>query len=569
MLSVAKHLPSIAILVLMRGTAGSLVPAGPRPHHAAMTGERSESRAATLADATVIGLHALLLAAALVVPAFAIGDALAALADPAAGEDLRALLNAGRWAALLGNTALVAGVAVLVATAVGGTLALLATRTDLPGHRLLTGAALFGACVPVYVSTAFFLTLIAADRMRGSALACGVLYGLIYTPLAGLVLGVAFRTADRELEEHALLEGPPWRVLCRITIPQAGWAFVAIGTLLLLLVATDFTIPDLLVVRTFAEECYTQYQLDHRRAGPLLTALPVLLVLSLVLVAVQLRYRFLGEKTVWDLGRPALRYGLGRWRPAAGGLVGLLLLAALVVPCLVLVGRARAAPDLLKAVRDAQPPLVTSALLAALAATLVVLPAVGLAACLVRGGRLRWLVGAAVVVLLAVPAPVVGISLIAILNRPGPLGWLHDGPGATVVGYYVRFLPIGVLLLLPAVQRISREIEAAARLDGSGWARLTWHIRWPAVWPDALLAWLVIVILCFTEVGASVLVQAPGWAPAAVVAFQELHMGVYADLAVLALLSIPYVLVPWGLAVWVLRMLLRRRANSASDGGVA
>ena len=81
-------------------------------------------------------------------------------------------------------------------------------------------------------------------------------------------------------------------------------------------------------------------------------------------------------------------------------------------------------------------------------------------------------------------------------------------------------------------------------------------MRWPALRRDAVLAWLVVVILCFGEVGATMLVVPPGWETTAIRAFTLMHFGVYRDLAVLALLSIGCILLPWGGLVW---LLARRR----------
>jgi iron(III) transport system permease protein len=155
--------------------------------------------------------------------------------------------------------------------------------------------------------------------------------------------------------------------------------------------------------------------------------------------------------------------------------------------------------------------------------------------------------------LLALPAPVVGISLAGLLDRPGVWGAIYDSPAIVVLAYLVRFLPMGVLLLVPGVQRIPQELEWAARLDGCDGPRMHWHVTWPAVRADAAVAWLVVVILCFGEVAATVLVVPPGWETAAVRAFTLLHFGVYRDLAVLAVLSVACILLPWGVLVWLLR----------------
>jgi iron(III) transport system permease protein len=206
-----------------------------------------------------------------------------------------------------------------------------------------------------------------------------------------------------------------------------------------------------------------------------------------------------------------------------------------------------------EAARALRPDLVVSALLASAGATIVTLFGVGFAWALVRAGQPRWAVAVGAVVLLAMPAPVVGIALIGLLDRPGLLGAVYESAAVVVLGYVVRFLPIGVLLLAAAVQRVPREIESAARLDGCDWLGLQRHVYWPAVAFDAAIVWLVIVILSFAEVGTTMLVIPPGWDTAAVRAFTLMHYGVYPDLALLAVLSAAVILVPWLLLVCLLR----------------
>ena len=503
-----------------------------------------------------VGFHTAALLAALVVPAYAVLDAGGAFFGAGHSASLTGVLNVRRWLTLLENTGVVCGVAGLTAVVAGICLGLLAARTDMPGRRALVGAALLGACVPVYVSAVFFLSLAPTLLGFGSAALCGFLYGLVYAPLATLVLGATFRAAGRELEELALLDAGRAKVLLRVTLPQAAWGIVAVVMIVTLFVATDFTIADLLIVRTFSEECYTQYQLDHGRIGPLLTSVPVMLVLAVLLVVVERRYRLLGEDSPWEAGAKPSTLALRRWRIPAGVAAGALVAAGAGTLLVPLVLRLRPLAGLGTAVANLRHELWTTTALAALGATFVVLPAGGLAWAMARGTRLRWLVAAAIILLLAIPAPTVGISLTALLNRPGLLGAAYDSPVVVAIGYFVRFLPIGVLLLIPAVRRTPCELEWAARVDGCDWLGVHRHVRWPALRRDAGLAWLVVVILCFGEVGATMLVVPPGWETTAIRAFTLMHFGVYRDLAVLALLSIGCILLPWGGLVW---LLARRR----------
>lgn len=471
------------------------------------------------------------------------------------------LADGSRWLTLLTNTLIAAGVAVGVVVTVATVLGALLGRTLLPGRGVWTALLGLGACVPLYVIAVLALALLPGYRVAGSAWTCGVLYGLVYTPLGTLVMRAAWRGADRNVEEQALLHASPVAVLWRVTLPLLRGTQVALGIIVFLLVATDFTITDLYIVRTFAEEVYTQYQVAHRRVGPLLTGVPLLVVHGLGLaVLLRLGGRWVGD-VVATPNRSPLMFSLGRWRHVAVGGMMVVGVSLVGVPLGSVVSRVESWEGFVASARALRE-LQHSTVLATVGATLLVLPSVGLAWTLVRRGWLRWVIVAAVVALLSLPAPVVGIALIGLLNHPGWLGSIYDSPVVIIIGYYVRFLPIAILLMTAAVTQVRDELVAAARVDGCAWWGVQRHVVWPTVRRGALVTWLIMMILCFGEVGTTVLVVPPGWETASVRAFTLMHFGVYRDLAVLALLSIACILVPWG----VLVVLFSRRSARSADG---
>ena len=514
------------------------------------------------------GLHIVVLLAVVAVPGYALVNAVRALLEVSEPRQPAALIDLGRWLALLGNTVVVCCVALVTATLLGLVLGMLVARTDLPGRTAIVGAAILGACVPVYVGMVFIFSLIPLWWFGNSAWLCGLLYGLFYTPLAIVILAAAFRSADRELEDQARLDADLPRVLRHVTIPQASWGIATLAVLVILLVATDFTIADILMVHTFAEEVYTQYALGRSPAGPVLTSLPVLVIMAVLLVAIQVRYRLLGEHSPWQFGARPRTIPLGRGRPVVAACCIVLVLTCLGPPAVALLTRIESPSAFVTAVGGLQRELLVSGVLAAAGATIVAGVGVGLAWAALRAGRFRWLLWIAIVVLLAVPAPVAGISLIELLNRPGWAGRLYDAPTIIALGYIVRFLPLGILLMIPAVQRVPLEVESAARLDGCDWLAAQRHIYWPAVAADAAIVWLVVAVLCFAEVGCTVLLAPPGWTTASVRAFTLMHSGVYRDLAVLALASVGCILLPWLVLVCLLkRRLMRDRTGLGARSG--
>ncbi|HUU97619.1 MAG TPA: ABC transporter permease subunit [Phycisphaerae bacterium] len=514
------------------------------------------------------GLHIVVLLAVVAVPGYALVNAVRALLEVSEPGQQAALFDPQRWLVLLGNTVVVCGVALATATSLGLVLGLLVARTDLPGRTAIVGVAILGVCVPVYVGMVFIFSLIPLWRFGNSAWLCGLLYGLFYTPLAVVILAAAFRSADRDLEDQARLDADLPQILRHVTIPQAGWGIATLAVLVVLLVATDFTIADILMVRTFAEEVYTQYALLRSPAGPVLASLPVLVVMAVLLVAIQVRYRLLGEHSPWQFGARPRTIPLGRGRSVVAVCCIVVVLTCLGPPAVALLMRIESPSAFVTAVGGLQRELLVSGALAATGATIVACLGVGLAWAALRTGRFRWLIWVAIVLLLAVPAPVAGISLIELLNQPGWAGRLYDSPAIIALGYVVRFLPLGVLLLIPAVQRVPLEVESAARLDGCDWLAAQRHIYWPAIAADAAIVWLVIAVLCFAEVGCTVLLAPPGWTTASVRAFTLMHFGVYRDLAALALASVGCILFPWLLLVCLLkRRLMRNRIGSGPGSG--
>ena len=514
-------------------------------------------RVRSVLGTVAVGLHVLLIIAVVAVPVCALWRALQGLLRASGSAQLDTLIDLERWLALLANTLIVSGVALLTATVLGLVFGFLVARTDLPGRTCITLAAILGACVPVYVGVVFIFSVISLWQFAHSAIACGVMHGLICAPLAVIVLAAVFRSADRELEEQARLDASEVSVVLRVTIPQAGWGIATIGMIVILLVTTDHSIADILIVRTFAEEVYTQYALHGSAAGPVLASIPVLVVLAVMLVTTQVRYRLLGEHSPWQLGAPPRIIPLGRWRRPVAIVCLIVIHALLVPPTISLQRRVESLEQFITTAGNLQPELLRSALGAASGATIIVLFAVGLAWGALRTRRLRWVIYAAIVLLLAMPAPVAGISLIDLLNRPGLIGELYDSPVVVIFGYVVRFLPFAVLLLIPAVQRVPVENEMVARIDGCNWLGLQRYVYWPAVINHAAIVWLVVLILCFGEVGTTILLAPPAWSTASVRAATLIHFGVYRDLAVLALLSVAYIVLPWLVLIYLVKRALR------------
>lgn len=481
--------------------------------------------------------------------------------------------DAARLAVLARHTAALVALVLLLSVPLGTALALLLERTDLPGRALLRLALVVPLFVPLPLAVSGWEAAVGPSGawpllvwLTGGGWApwpvglgpAAFLHAAAGLPWVVLITGLGARAVERGLEDDARLLMPPWRVLLRVTLPRLSASALAAALCVALQAAGEVTITDLMQVRTFAEEVYTQFTLgeaDPLRRGGGAVGQMLLAALLVVLLARRVE-RVVPAGAVQ--ARPALTFALGAWRWPLFVLTAALALALLLAPTAGLAWRAgvsgeplawsaRGLADQLRrtAARDGGAVLrqVTVAALAGVAAAAL---AVALA-WLVRGSR--WLgVTAAVLLALAwaVPGPVLGLgmkrAMLALLDAAGwPRGLavaLWYGPSSLPLAwvYLVRFLPVAMALVWPVVRLVPRELVETARLDGAGPGReLAWVIG-PFVWAAAPRAAVAVMILALGELSAGKLVSTPGAASFAEVVWADMHYGVTADLAARCLL---------------------------------
>lgn len=522
---------------------------------------------------------ALLLAVTLGVP---LGWPLVALFDPVNwgdGDAAARLLTLGR------NTALLVAGVWLLALPLGTALAVLLDRTDLPGRRLARWAFLFALVIPLPVLLTGwqpFLNLGGAllpgewlpwSQGLGSAVWLHALAGL---PWVVLLVGQGLRTVERDLEEDALTIRPAGWVLWHVSLRRASLSIAAAALWLFVQTAGEITLTDLMQVRTFAEEVYTQLATDTG-ADPLGRAAVAslgLMATAVLLVALLARRvdRLVPSSAV--AYRPAVVVPLGRWRWPA--LVGVLAVLLLLVggPLFGIVWRVGQSGEpgewspigfarQLRQTLRGDGWLLVRSLRVALAAGLVC-ATVALVGCwLARESR--WLrVGFVGLLLVAwtMPGPVLALGLKALIGHlldvcdpvtdiPARLLWHGPSSLPLVIVYYVRFLPFAAALLWPAVRRIPDELFDAARLDGATGGRELWHLVAPLTRPAYLRATAAVAVLSLGEVSAGKLVSTPEAASFAEVIWTQMHYGLGGDLSAKCLFLVGLVAAGFGVGAIV------------------
>jgi len=507
----------------------------------------------------------------------------------------RAWDDSRRLSELAWNSSLLIGGTLLFCMPLGVIGAVLFQRTDLPlrrFYRLLTVLTLF---VPLpLVASAWQATLgtggwlplavwstppgslgLASGSIPWKPWASGLGAAIWVHAMAGLpwvvwIVGLGLGWVERDLEEDALLHASPLRVLRAVTLPRCRAAIFAAAVWVALQTATEITVTDMMQVRTFAEEVYTQFILPDPATASLsgrdvlaravAVSLPAVALAVLLVLAAAWRW----ESTLPPLqsrGEPLCLFPLGalRWPWLVGVTVVVVVLAGVPVGSLIWKAGLHGSPQAwsltavmkeLAAVGQAHGAMLAESVLLGLAAgtaaALLALVACWLAA---ESREFRVLLLLLVAIAWAMPGPVLGIGLKECINATisveemllggtGPLrAALYDGPSLLPVFWasLVRYFPYAAAILWPVVRLLPRELRDAARVDGAGPLRELRFIVAPLTRSACLCAALAVAVLSLGELSAGKLVETPGAQTFAHWVFERMHYGVTQQLAALCL----------------------------------
>jgi iron(III) transport system permease protein len=469
----------------------------------------------------------------------------------------RALAEAPRIAALAGNTLTLALGAALIAVPLGTLAAVGIERGRVPGRATLRALVLLGVVVPLPVYAAGWQAALGAAGLpdvggwrpwREGLLSAIWVHAVAGVPWVAAFVALALRTTDPRLEDDARLAGGTRAVWRGVLWPRVRLAALAGACWVAVQALTESAVTDVMMVRTFAEEVY--FQLVGNPAGvsaAVAVTLPVWAG-SAVVAALLLR-RAVGFTGEVREGSAASRRSV----PASVALwLGVVVLVGVPVVALTLrvgeVGR-------FWRVASAHGFALLDSLLWAVVAGIVA-AVLALAACWRARDSRRW--AAVVLMLTAVawvtPAPLAGLGLKtligwlvaaedATLGMDSPLApvrsLLYDQPSPLpgVWAHLVRYFPVAVLVLWPAVRAVPRELIDAATLDG-GW-RAVWRA---AVWPGVRRAFgfaaVAVALLSLGEVVAAKLVQPPGRHGFIQELFDAMHYGADSTVAAMCLLQV-------------------------------
>ncbi|MEI8375438.1 MAG: ABC transporter permease subunit [Planctomycetota bacterium] len=439
----------------------------------------------------------------------------------------------------------------------GTAVAWMLVRSDLPGRRVGVSIIVVLLFLPIYLQASAWQAGFGQEGwyshhnggkpwLSGWNAAVWV-HSLAAIPWVVLFASLGLRNVEPALEEQALLDGTPWQVFRRVTLPACWPAFGLAAVWVAMLTAGEKTVTEIFLVRTYAEEVFNQIATHEESSGALIALLPGILG-TLVLLGLGMFFCTQLARTQRPLNlRPSRVFALGRWRwPLALGMLAMLMLLAgvplgnLLYKAGVLVsqtdeGRVRiwsagkCLETILRAPWQCRQECLGSLVIGSLAATAAVLAAIPLAWLTRKSRWLDLLAIAIALVCLVLPGPLLALAIIGLLNQPSLpwLVWLYDHSLlAPWMALTFRATGPAVLVLWHGVRTIPQPMLDCAATEGCGsLGQLVWIVL-PQRLPALGVAWLIGFALALGDLTASILVVPPGVQTLSIHIFNWVHSGV-------------------------------------------
>lgn len=463
----------------------------------------------------------------------------------------------------------------LVALAIGAAQAWLAERTDAPFRQWLYVTAFISLGIPyVLYIVAWLLFLGKAGNVNQLLVALfggpgpyinvsslgGMIFieGMLWSPLAFLLLSSVFRNADAAFEEAATICGASLPATLRhVTFGMAQPALFALALLVFIKASESFEVPALVGLpggtRVVTTSVYQRLTLDMPPSVGSASALGVIL---LVVMAILLHYygrlsaqahRF---RTVTGKGFRPRVIRLGRWRYPVTVLVALIPFIVVIVPLIVIVWAALLpfyqpfSIDGLSRMRltnfinvltspSQRTAMINTLILGAAAASLVTALCAIAGWCVARrvpGGRL---IDSLAALPLVFPAIVLGLAYLQILVHGVSL---YGSLLSLILVSAVAYLPYGLRYAQLGVIQIHPELEEAAGIAGAGFSSTFVRIVLPLLLPALISCWLFVFLLAVRAMALVLLLAGPDSQVVAVSLFDLWNNGPIGEVAALGFL---------------------------------
>ena len=469
----------------------------------------------------------------------------------------RAVLTEGRQWDLLANSLTIAAGTTLLATLLGASVGFLIEYHRVPGRALLGPCIAAAFLIPPQIAAIAWIDLLGRNGFLARAvkhmLGASVSFPNVYTvggvvlvltlccyPIVVLTTVVWLRRFDERLEEAGRLTSSDKRVFRAIMLPIVAPGILTGALFVFVLCLIELGVPSLLQVNTYPVELYAS---SAYADFPAATAQSLPLV-ACGCLALAVWVLYIRPRQAWLTGaarqhRP--RRGRRSVRVLGASCCWSVAIVSTVLPVAVLVYRTLPLRSFVEVWQTAKEEIATSFVVAAVSATVLVALALPLA--YFSRGR-AWLSRFCALSLIPfmISGPMIGMGLIGLWNRPGPMGLVYDSLLIIVLACVARFIFFAHQGLAGAFRDLHPRLEEAAVVAGAPWWRQLTEVFIPLLRPTLVALWGLAFIFSFRELDAAVLVTPPGRTPLSVRLFTLMHYGPSRLVAALSVLTVAVIL---------------------------
>jgi iron(III) transport system permease protein len=499
------------------------------------------------------------------------------------------------WKPLVNSISIGIGIS-FFALAIGGFLAWLVSRTDIPFRKTIALLAVIPYMIPSYIHALSWITLFKNDRIGGAAGIFQYLTGIAppnwvsygflpivitlsihYFPYTFLLVSAALKSIDSRLEESGeILGASRGYILKRITfplvIPALFSSFILTFSRTIGIFGTPYFLGSPVRFFTLTTQIYSNINNRNAATGYILAF--ILLALSTVIIF--FNQKIVGKRksyvTIGGKGFRVSRTPLGRKKKVIVVFVFIILFIAVVLPIvLLLVQTVSLYPGnysfknmthlfwfgqggtefaegesgvlrngaILKAAWNSIKLAVVSSILAGFFGIFV-----GYAVIKGRNTKLSKVLEQVAFLPYLVPSIAFGALYLALFTQKlGPLPALYGTFSLLVLVSVAKNLPFTARSGISAMLQIGSELEEAGEISGAGWIRNFRKIILPLSIRSALAGFILVFITVMRELAVIVLLVSPGTRTLTTMTFRYQEQGYYQFSSAISMMIIVIVLV--------------------------
>ncbi|MDD1682562.1 MAG: hypothetical protein LUO98_01890 [Methanoregula sp.] len=476
----------------------------------------------------------------------------------------------GRSGLLLVKSAVYAAVCAMSALFIGVLYATALPRFSQMVSRIMIVLIIALLPIPPYIHALAWNTTLSAFNtlLSGTSYQPFVLQGWVmawwvqvmaFLPFACLIGIIALHTISRDLIDAARVVSPDITVLSKIMIPisypllSAGFGF------LFLLGITEYSVPSLFSVDTYALDIFAAFSATNVIAIACAAALPLIAIAACVLLLCQPGIRALGEFPGWTGTGSSQLQDWPAWFSVLQYTAAILIVLQVCVLIFGTAGSMGSLPGFGAAISTSGMEIVYSLEIGILAVLIGIPLAAGIVYLMPKENYAKNVFWILVTLSLAIPSSLIGMGLLTLFAATtiGPiLGLLLP-----VFAGIVRFLPVAIIIISAQVHMIDPVLMDAARFVGDISSASYRKVVGPMIAPGIFIAAVFLFALTLGELGATLLVAAPGHQTLTMKIYNYLHYGSFSAVAGLSVLmagitTVATLLTLFGISIWIKRFRL-------------